>query len=682
MKLTDENKKKRFIQRELTWLEFNSRVLEEAKDSANPLLERVKFLGIFESNMDEFFMVRLAGLHRLLDSGVNRKDRYGYYPSEVYHSVVKVSGKLIDAKYNLLEKDMLKDLKKEKILLVRNTDLNEEQKKFVKNYFESVLYPIVTPMAVDPGHPFPVLATKTLAFAVDVIKKGESRLAIVPIPRNVPRLIKLPSSDEEIHFIRLGDIIREFMGELFKGNKVRDSFIFRVIRDSQFEVDEDETSDLLRSIESEVQKRTWGKVVFLETEKSPSQELLLNLCEGLNFSVKDVISVGASIDLSYLFELYGSSNRPDLCYQSYVPAQIPYENIFEKITEETFMTHVPYQSFYPTVDLIQQAAQDANVLAIKMTLYRTNNDSAIIQALKLAAQNGKLVTVLVEIKARFDEENNIRWVRELEAAGCHVVYGILGLKIHSKMTLVVREEEGQIKRYVHLSTGNYNEKTSRIYTDVGYFSCNDDIARDISELFNVITGYSVATSWKRVVSSPYNMRDYFYSLIDREMEYQKKNQNGHIQIKINSLEDPQMIDKLYQASQAGVKIDLIVRGICCLIPGVKGLSESITVKSIVGRYLEHTRVFYFHNGGQSRIFISSADWMRRNLDRRIEFMLEIKKDDLKKDLKNLLDWHWNDNVKARLMNSAGQYEKVDRVGDSFSVQEFLMDYYHTSGVLS
>ncbi len=665
----------KFIHRDLSWLKFNERVLEEAADFSNPLLERVKFLAIFINNLDEFFMVRVAGVKRLIDSGYNNKDRYGYYPQEVFEAIKDQSEQLIKRLYDVYQNKICKDLEKNEIFLKTSENLNAEQKKYVKRYFDTTLFPIITPMAVDQGRPFPVLPSKTLAFAVSLSRKDETLLAIIPIPKNIPRLLKLPAEKDEVNFILIDEIIRQNIDVFFKGYKINNFALFRLMKDSEFSLEEEFTSDLLKAIEAEVRKRSWAKVVYLEVEKACPPELLETLCQGLNFLKEDIVRISSELDLAYLFELNAQVEKPQLCYKSFVPAKISYENIFDKINEGDFVAHLPFQSFYPTVDLITAAAKDENVLAIKMTLYRTNQDSAIIRALQEAAKNKKQVTVLVEIKARFDEEKNINWVRELEAVGCHVIYGIAGLKIHSKMTLIVRKDEGRIRRYVHLSTGNYNENTARVYTDIGYFTANDDFAKDISDMFNVITGYSLPSSWKRIISSPNDLRKFFFDLIDSEITSQKKSKNGLIMAKMNSLEDPQIIEKLYEASAAGVKIKLLVRGICCLLPGKEGLSENIEVKSVVGRFLEHSRFFIVHNNGSPRYFISSADWMTRNFDKRIELLFEIYKDEIKENLSFLMNKYWSDNIKSRQLSSDKTYLKLKPEGEKFNVQEYLIDYY-------
>jgi polyphosphate kinase len=673
--MTPLDPKEKFIARDISWLMFNERVLEEASDNSNPLLERLKFLAIFTSNLDEFYMVRLAGLKRLIDSKYSHKDKFGYFPEEIFAEVRQQSDALTKKFYEVFQGKMKKDLEKNKVFFKGFEELTPEQEREVRKYFDSTLFPIMTPMAVDQGHPFPALPSKTIAFAVNVLREQKPHLAIIPVPKNVSRFFRLSSERGEACFIMVEEIIRAYLKNFFRGYQLQEYTLFRLMRDSELYVAEEFAEDLLVAIEEEVKRRTRAKIVHLEIEKSCTTEFLDALCESLEFPKEEVVSIGSTLDLSCLFELVRLLDNPALLYREYKSAKIEYENIFERISQGDFITHLPFQSFYPTVDLIKTAAVDPNVLAIKMTLYRANEDSAIIGALVEAAQNKKQVTILVEIKARFDEEKNIRWAKELEDAGCHVIYGIANIKIHSKMTLIVRKEEDRIRRYVHLSTGNYNEKTARVYTDIGYFTANDDVARDISDVFNVITGYSLPSVWKRIVSSPNDMRKYFYELIDREIENQKRSQNGLIRAKLNSLEDVQMIDKLYEASKAGVKIKLVVRGICCLIPGVPGLSENIEVKSIVGRFLEHTRVIIFNNNGNPRVFLSSADWMSRNFDSRIELLFEIYQQEIKDHLQYLMDMCWKDNLKSRLLQPDRKYLRQKDTEEKFNFQERMISYY-------
>lgn len=667
--------KSKFIARDISWLAFNERVLEEATDTKNPLLERARFLAIFVNNLDEFYMVRVASLKQMLEAGFNNKDDFGYYPHELFEEIKLKTEALVKKLYEVYYGKVRKEFEKNKIFIKTLEDLNNEQKRFVKRFFDSTLYPIITPMAVDQGHPFPVLPSKALAFAIS-LKKGEDlHFAIIPIPQNVPRILKLPSESDEHNFILIDEIIRQNIKVFFKGYSIEGFSLFRVIRDSELSFEEDVAPNLLKMVEKELSKRPHAKAVYLEIERSCPQPLLDSLCQSVGFPQEEVIKLDGDLDFSYLFSLLDQTHRPDLLYPSFISGKIPYDNIFDKINEGDLITHVPYQSFFPTVDLIQTAARDENVLAIKMTLYRTNEDSGIIKGLKEAAKNKKQVTVLVEIKARFDEEKNIRWVKELEESGCHVIYGVSGLKIHSKITLIVRKEESGIRRYVHLSTGNYNEKTAKVYTDIGYFTANDDFAKDISDVFNVITGYSVPSPWKRIISSPNDLRKYFFDLVDQEIDFQKKYKNGRIYAKLNSLEDPRMIEKLYEASCAGVRIRLLVRGVCCLVPGIPDLSENIEVKSIVGRFLEHSRIFIFNNNAGIRVFLSSADWMRRNFDRRIELLFEIYKEEIKEHLNTVMDLYWRDNEKTRLLMPDKTYARAKEVSEKLNAQGYLLNLY-------
>lgn len=662
----------KYLARDLSWLKFNKRVLKEASNKDNPLLERVRFLAIFMNNLDEFFMVRVANLKRRKASMFNQLDEFGLYPHELLEQINAETNNGIVNLYKVYDGLLAKEFLNENIKMADISQLKKEAKRFVNDYFHSMLYPIITPMGVDAGHPFPVLPTKTLAFAVSIKRKKEDFLAIIPIPKNVPRVIRVPSAKGEHLFVLVEEIIQDNLKAFFKGYHINESTLFRVIRDSELDVEEESTENLLKDIDREVKNRIIANVVHMEVADTCSEHLLAMLSEGLSFPTVEVVRIRGQFDLTYLFQLASLVEKPNLCYPSYKVRKLEYENIFDKIKEGDFILHVPFDSFDPTVDLIEEAARDENVLAIKMTLYRTNSDSAIISALKEAASNNKQVTILVEIKARFDEENNIRWAKELELMGCHVIYGIPGLKVHSKMTLIVRKEEGIIKRYVHLSTGNYNESTARVYTDIGYFTDNEDFARDISDVFNVVTGYSMAKSLNRVISAPDDLRGYVISLIEREIKFQKKNKSGAINIKLNALEDVQIIDKLYEASQAGVKINLMIRGICCLVPGVKGLSENIKVRSVVGRFLEHTRIIEFHNNASPRVFLSSADWMTRNMDRRIELLFEIYKDEIKAELRQVLEMYWKDDTKAWEMGPNALYKKVKSKGSKFNVQEYLI----------
>ena len=671
----EKDSKATFIHRDLSWLNFNERVLGEAFDTSNPLLERLKFLSIAANNLDEFFMVRVSGLKRLIDAGYNHKDVFGYYPVELFSEIRSSIGMQIEKLYAIYTENICKDLHKKEIAILKFDQLTGEQRRSVKRYFESTLFPILTPMAVDPSHPFPALHSKTNAFALYIRQKDEVYLALMVIPKSVPRLFRLPSENNEFCFIFVDDIIRENLDIFFRGYEIMDSFTFRIIRDSEISLQEEYTSDLLKAIEGELKKRPQAKAISLQVEKGSHAELLELLRTNLDFPNEDIIFVDSNLDLSSLLEIPSQVGKPELTFRSFTPSKIEYDNIFDKIKEGDFLLHMPYQSFYPTADLIQAAAVDKDVLAIKMTLYRTNEDSVIIKALADAAKNKKQVTVLVELKARFDEERNIQWTRDLEAAGCHVIYGMPGIKIHSKMALIVRQEEGRISRYVHLGTGNYNERTALLYTDIGYFTRSEDFAMDISDVFNVITGYSVPARWRKVIASPHDMRKYFFELIDKEIEFQKKYKNGFIFAKMNSLEDTRIILKLYEASNTGVKIRLLVRGICCLIPNVEGMSENIEVRSIVGRFLEHSRVYAFNNNSSQRVFLSSADWMTRNFDRRIELLFEVSRQDLNEKLRSILDEYWKDNSKTHILNSNSEYIRPVPEDKAFNAQEYFIRYY-------
>ncbi len=664
-----------YIHRDLSWLSFNYRVLEEAMDACNPLLERLRFLSIVSNNLDEFFMVRVAGLKRLIDAGHNHKDQFGYYPEELFTEIFIRANEQIGKLYSVYKGRVLDDLRKNRIFILKPGQLNAEQKKAAKRYFETTLFPIITPIAVDPGHPFPALHSKTNAFALSLSRQDKNYLALIVIPKSVPRLYRLPCENNETCFMLIDEIIRENLETFFRGYRIQDSFLFRIIRDSEMVFAEEFAPDLLKAIEDELKKRPKAKVISLQAQMGSHGALLELLYTTLGFPKENIIFVEDNPDLSFLSDLPSQAARPGLAFESYTPAKMHYENIFDRIKEGDFLLHLPYQSFYPTVDLIREASRDKDVLAIKMTLYRAGDDSEIIRALAEAAKNKKQVTVLVELRARFDEEKNIGWTRDLETAGCHVVYGMPGLKVHSKMALVVRKEEGRIIRYVHLSTGNYNEKTARVYTDLGYFTANEDFANDVSDIFNVITGYSLGGRYRKVVTSPENMRNYLFELIDKEITFQKKYKNGFIFAKMNSLEDPGIISKLYEASAAGVKIRLVVRGICSLIPSAAGLSENIEVRSIVGRFLEHTRIYAFNNNSSPRVFISSADWMSRNFDRRIELLFEISRQDLAGELRMILDEYWKDNVKARVLMPDGRYLPSAAPGESFNVQEYFIGRY-------
>lgn len=667
--------KQKFIHRELSWLAFNERVLEEAEDVNNPLLERLRFLAIFVNNLDEFYMVRIAGIKRLIDARYKNTDEYGYTAEEILKEIEQKIQDLSKRLYHSFQALVYQELPKNKIRLKKYPELNEDEKRHAQNYFESTLFPVMTPMAVDQGHPFPVLPSKTLSFSLTVEHDGKQHFLVLPIPNVISRLVQLPSAKGEYNYVLIDEIIRNNLAVFCTGYRIVESALFRVIRDSDIEIKEEYMEDLLKAIEKEIKKRPKAKVVCLEVEKSISTDMLNRLCKQMGIPAGEAKPIEAELDLTLLFDLVGSFTKSKLVFKEFKPKELKYASIFDKIKQNDFLVHLPYQSFKPVVDFIQEAAKDKSVLAIKMTLYRTSGDSVFIQALKEAAQNKKQVTVLVELRARFEEEKNILWAKELENAGCHVIYGIANLKIHSKIALVVRKEQNKIRRYIHLSSGNYNEKTSAVYTDIGYFTAREDFARDISDVFNVISGYSLPPKWRKVISAPYDLRKYFIELIDTEIQNHNKYENGFIFAKMNSLADNQIIEKLYEASKAGVKIKLLVRGMCCLIPGIPGMSENIEVRSILGRFLEHSRIYFFNNNLASRIFLSSADWMTRNFDRRIELLFPIEDEILKEHLKFILDTYWKDNLKSRVLNMNKLYTRAKAGTPRLIAQEFLSDYY-------
>lgn len=675
--------KEQFIHRELSWLAFNERVLEEAEDLTNPLLERLKFIAIYANNLDEFYMVRVAGIKRLIDARYKSTDEYGYTPEEVSREIEEYSGSLTRRLYAGYDSAVNTELKKNKIFLKKYGELNAEEKKHAQAYFESTLFPVMTPMAVDQGHPLPNLPSKTIAFSITVEREGKPHFIILPVPNVVSRVVQLPSASGsgsgsgrgESNFILIDEIIRNNLGVFCTGYKVMEQALFRLMRDSDIELKEEYTEDLLKAIEKQIRKRPQAKVVCLEVEKNMTQEMLGRLCKLMGAAEQEVKKVDNHLDLTFLFDLVNALAKSKLLYKDFKSKELKYAGIFERVKKGDFLVHMPYQSFKPVLDFIQEAARDKKTLAIKMTLYRTSGESAFIAALKEAAANKKQVTVLVELRARFEEEKNILWAKELEDAGCHVIYGIPSVKIHSKIALVVRKEENRIRRYVYLSTGNYNEKTARTYTDIGFFTAREDYARDISDVFNVLTGYSMPPKWKKVVSAPYDLRKYFMELIDNEIQHQKKNENGMIFAKMNSLADNQIIEKLYEASCAGVKIRLLVRGMCCLVPGVKDLSEHIEVRSVVGRFLEHSRIYFFNNNNNPKVFLSSADWMTRNFDRRIELLFPVDNEELQQHLKWILDLYWKDNVKSRALCSDRKYLRNTAAGQKLNAQEYLIEYY-------
>ncbi len=674
-----------YFNRELSWLEFNYRVLHEALDKRTPLLERLKFTAIFSSNLDEFLMIRVSTLQEQVKAGVAKLTPDGRTPQQQLTELKQRLRPLVAQQHQNFEQEILPQLANLGVKLLNYTDLDRKQSLYCQNYFQKQVFPILTPLGVDPGHPFPRISN--LSFNVAVVIKNpkteEEYFARVKIPDILPRFIQIPadlqSSTEDQPVVWSGvpleQIISHNLSSLFPGLEIKEYSFFRLIRDADFTVQEDEADDLLLAIQQEIGKRHFkGFAVWLELQASASEFVRETLIRGLNISAKDVYEVEGLMHLGNLMSLMALplAEHKDDPWQPVVPPPLKAiaklardenlqelrdsEDFFSIIRRGDLLVHHPYESFSDSVELfITQAAIDPNVLAIKMTLYRTSGDSPIIQALIAAAETRKQVAVLVELKARFDEENNILWAKKLEDAGVHVVYGLVGLKTHTKILLVVRREAEEIRRYVHIGTGNYNSKTAKLYTDLGLLSCREDLGADLSDLFNFLTGYSQQQTFRKLLIAPVNMRDRLLGMIQREIKHAQDGRSGKIIAKMNALVDPEIIATLYAASQAGVQIDLIIRGICCLRPGLSGISDNIRVISIVGRYLEHSRIFYFQNDGQSEIYLGSADWMPRNLDRRVEAVTPVEEPSLVKKLQEILEVMLSDNRYGWELQSDGTY---------------------------
>lgn len=692
-------KPENFINRDLSWLEFNKRVLEEALNPELPLLDKVKFVSIFCSNLDEFYMIRISGLKEQIAANVEEPSIDGLTPIEQLRKVEKVLKPLLKTLDNFWITEITPELKKQKIFLLSIDELTEEQKKILTAYFKKEIYPVLTPLAFDPGRPFPYISNLSLSLAI-LIKKpnGENHFARVKVPSILPRMLQIDNildpkksmgtnGNFSATYIWLGDLIKANLELLFPGMEIVEAHRFRITRDTDLELQEDEADDLLSVIEETIKQRRFGSVVRLEVGHPMPDFMLETLIENLQITKEDVHLSDGPLGLSdvmglYKLPLHQLKEKP---FYPVVPKVFEEEeDYFSIIRQKDILLHHPYHSFAPVIDFIKNAAKDPDVLAIKQTLYRVGPDSPIVRCLIEAAEMGKQVAVLVELKARFDEQNNIYWARELEKVGVHVVYGLVGLKTHAKMTLVVRKEYDGVKRYVHLATGNYNASTAKLYTDFGFFTSDEDICSDVSDIFNFLTGYSKQKDYKKLFVSPVNMRDNFLALIKREIENAQAGKEAKIYMKINSLVDPAIIAALYEASNIGVEVKLVVRGVCSLVPGVEGLSENIEVRSIVGRYLEHSRVFYFYNDGNEEIYLSSADMMQRNLDRRVEIAFPVENQKLKEEiLKTLIKVTLKDNVKARILNPDGTY-KLAEVKDTSKLvnsQEWLMNHtLKTSGI--
>lgn len=666
--------------RELSWLKFDARVLNEAKDKSIPLLERLKFVSITSSNLDEFFMVRVASLKDMVHADYRKRDIAGMTASEQLDRINTATRKLVESQYNTYNRSLVPLMAANGIHIIEKyEELTAEQAAYVDRYFEEDVYPVLTPMAVDASRPFPLIRNKTLNIAALLSSKKDEKhkdaveFATVQVPGVLPRLVPIPADTLENSgevegrtFILLEQIIEKNIDKLFLNYHVLCAHPYRVMRNADLPIDEDEAADLLKEIQKQLKKRQWGEVIRLEVEASVDKKLLRFLKDELKVAEEDIFQISGPIDLTFLMKMYGLSGCDSLRYEPYKPQRVPEiepgEDIFEAIRVGDILLHHPYETFDPVVDFIRQAASDPDVLAIKQTLYRVSGNSPIIASLAQAAENGKQVSVLVELKARFDEENNIVWAKKLEQAGCHVIYGLVGLKTHSKIALVVRREEDGIRRYVHLGTGNYNDSTAKLYTDCGIFTCNEAIGEDATAVFNMLSGYSEPLSWNELVLAPIWLRTRFMRLIARETKHAREGKPAKIVAKMNSLCDEGIIAALYEASAAGVEIELIVRGICCLKVGIPGISENIHVRSIVGNFLEHSRIFFFLNDGEEELYMGSADWMPRNLDRRVEILFPVLDDTLKEKVKHILDVELADNTKAHVLKPDGEYEKIDRRG--------------------
>ena len=656
-----------FLNRELSWLEFNRRVLAEARDPRVPLIERVKFFSIFSSNLDEFFEVRVAGIKQQIESEVVSRSNDGLTPTERLHAIQQRVHELVAEQYQCWREQLLPELAQNGVQFLGVDRWTEEDLKWLKDYYLAQVRPVLTPLAIDPAHPFPQLLNKSLNMVVqlEIPQAGRTiqHLAVVQVPRVLPRLVRLPREKGKSDFVFMGQIIGHFLADLFPGTKILGYCHFRVTRNSELYIDEEDIENLLKAVENELHNRRKGDAVRLEVEHNCPPEIRKALLGTLRLDEEELYLIDGPLNPTRLMAIYHDDHPMELRDPPFIPAVAAnlrgQRDIFSAIAESDVLLHHPYESFGSVVEFLEQAAEDPKVLAIKQTLYRTGGDARIIGALMNAVKNGKQVTAVVELRARFDEANNIHWSRQLEEAGVHVVYGLVGYKIHGKIALVVRSEDGGIRRYVHLGTGNYNPTTAKLYTDLGFFTCRPDFGEDASNLFNLLTGIGQFQEMRKFFVAPFELQERLVALIEREIQHAKKKQAARIILKLNSLVEPQTIDALYRASQAGVKIDLIIRGICCLRPGVEGLSTNIAVRSIVDRFLEHSRIAYFENGGQQHVLVMSADWMRRNFFRRLEIAFPIEDPALRKRIcSEILPLMLNDNVKAWLLQADGTYVRA------------------------
>jgi polyphosphate kinase len=676
--------RKLFGNREQSWLAFNRRVLEQARNRANPLLERVKFLAIVSSNLDEFFEIRVAGLMQQADSESPELSLDGLTPREQLRRIYREVNELVAQQYECWHGELVPPLAEQNVVFRTATQLDASERAWAEAYFSAQVLPVLTPLAVDPSHPFPQLGNKTLNVLIAVTggdaTGGEKLMVIVPVPRSLPRIVQLgPNGDTPCRFMFLSEVIKVCAGRLAAGYQVVGAHAFRVTRNSDLYIDEEESANLLKKIEEELRNLRRGAAVRLEIEEGVDADLTTALCGHLELDPARTFRMPGPLNLLRLMSLYDQLDRPHLKFPAFAPAEVPAlrspKNIFEAIRERDHLLHHPYDSFAPVVDFIDQAARDPGVLAIKQTLYRTSGDSPIVRALIEASLAEKQVTVLVELKARFDEANNIKWARELEEAGVHVVYGLIGHKTHCKCCLVVRREGGALRRYAHLGTGNYNPKTARLYTDFSLFTCREPLAGEVAQLFNALTGLGRTAPFEHLLIAPFTLHDGMQALIAAEAANAAAGKPARVIAKMNKLVDPVTIENLYAASKAGVRIDLIVRATCCLVPGVKGLSENIRVRNIVGRFLEHARIFYFENGGEPRVFLGSADWMPRNFFRRIEMLFPIEDSSLRRRIiDEVLAIELRDNADAREAQPDGTYAPPARAAgeESFTAQKYFM----------
>lgn len=665
-----------YVNRELSWLQFNERVLSEASDKSIPILERLKFLSITASNLDEFFMVRVASLKDMVNAKYKKPDMSGMRPEEQLLEISKRTHEFVDSQYDIL-KQHLTELRKSKIVF-KQEDLTKKQQEFVDNYFMETVYPELNPILVNSSQAFPVLKNKSLNIGLIIVNKGnpdKESFATVQVPTSLPRLVEIPSSRGMTTFMLLEQIIDRNIEKLFINYDILTKTFYRIMRNADISIEEDDANDLLSEIQKQLKKRQWGEIIRLDVDSSTSPRMMSILLKRLGIKgSNDVYEISGPIDISFLMKLSSLEGFDHLRYDKYMPKQVPgldlEKSIFDQIRERDYLLHHPYQTFDPVLSFVEQAANDKDVLSIRQTLYRVSSDSPIISSLIKAAKNGKAVTVLVELKARFDEENNILWAKKLEDAGCFVIYGLVGLKTHCKLTLVRRSEGDIIRNYTHLGTGNYNDATAKVYTDLGILTSDDKIGQDAVTVFNLITGESEPRELEELTIAPIWLRDKFLALIKRETLNAKNNKPAHIIAKMNSLCDKKIITELYNASMAGVKIDLIVRGICSVKVGIPEVSENITVRSIVGNFLEHSRVFYFENGGNPEVYMGSSDWMPRNLDKRVEVLFPVKDERIKEDIINILNVQLQDTVKAFSLLWDGKYYKP-YIEDSVNSQELF-----------